>query len=239
MGSLLPSSHSVSKQSRVFLNVYDLTPLNNYLYWLGVGIHHSGIEVHGVEYAFGAHACESSGVFEVEPKSCPGFVFRRSVLLGTTDLSPSEFRDFIDRVASSYHGTSYNLMEKNCNHFTDDISKQLTGKHIPGWVNRLARIGSICSCLLPESIEYTAVHPAAEYDGYSGGQSPGCYLKLYNLKNALSFRSIFQICSSIFLMQMRTQTQILVTSKQTAMESKITFCSLQMEIQKTIYMKRP
>eukprot|EP00252_Welwitschia_mirabilis_P026157 TRINITY_DN8446_c0_g1_i2.p2 TRINITY_DN8446_c0_g1~~TRINITY_DN8446_c0_g1_i2.p2 ORF type:complete len:107 (+),score=24.73 TRINITY_DN8446_c0_g1_i2:509-829(+) len=62
-------------------------------------------------------------------------------------------------------------MEKNCNHFTDDISKQLTGKHIPGWVNRLARIGSICSCLLPESIEYTAVHPAAEYDGYSDEDS--------------------------------------------------------------------
>ncbi|KAF1870703.1 hypothetical protein Lal_00026317 [Lupinus albus] len=28
----------------VVLNVYDLTPLNNYLYWFGFGIFHSGIE---------------------------------------------------------------------------------------------------------------------------------------------------------------------------------------------------
>lgn len=28
----------------VYLNVYDLTPVNNYLYWFGLGIFHSGIE---------------------------------------------------------------------------------------------------------------------------------------------------------------------------------------------------
>lgn len=33
-----------NNNTRVVLNVYDLTPLNNYLYWLGFGIFHSGIE---------------------------------------------------------------------------------------------------------------------------------------------------------------------------------------------------
>uniref|UniRef100_A0A453CQ20 PPPDE domain-containing protein n=1 Tax=Aegilops tauschii subsp. strangulata TaxID=200361 RepID=A0A453CQ20_AEGTS len=28
----------------VVLNVYDLTPINDYLYWFGLGIFHSGIE---------------------------------------------------------------------------------------------------------------------------------------------------------------------------------------------------
>lgn len=32
----------------VYLNVYDLTPMNGYLYWAGFGIFHSGIE--GTEY---------------------------------------------------------------------------------------------------------------------------------------------------------------------------------------------
>ncbi|KAL6903369.1 hypothetical protein ACP4OV_004182 [Aristida adscensionis] len=32
----------------VVLNVYDLTPMNNYLYWFGLGIFHSGIEGWGI-----------------------------------------------------------------------------------------------------------------------------------------------------------------------------------------------
>jgi len=28
----------------VYLNVYDLTPINGYMYWAGLGIFHSGVE---------------------------------------------------------------------------------------------------------------------------------------------------------------------------------------------------
>ncbi|KAK4402188.1 DeSI-like protein [Sesamum angolense] len=89
-----PTGQSSSGRTRalVYLNVYDLTHINSYLYWFGCGIFHSGIEVaHGLEYGFGAHEYPSSGVFEVEPRSCP-------------------------------------------------VSMRLTGKPIPGWVNRLARL---------------------------------------------------------------------------------------------------
>ncbi|CAM0944974.1 unnamed protein product [Alopecurus aequalis] len=124
----------------VLLNVYDLTPVNDYLYWLGFGVFHSGIEVHGMECGFGAHDFSSSGVFEVEPKCCPGFVYRKTIWLGTTDMSREEFRSFIEKLAGKYHGNTYHLISKNCNHFTDDVCKNLTGKPIPGWVNRLARV---------------------------------------------------------------------------------------------------
>lgn len=30
--------------SPVYLNVYDLTPMNGYAYWAGFGIYHSGVE---------------------------------------------------------------------------------------------------------------------------------------------------------------------------------------------------
>ncbi|KAL1097209.1 hypothetical protein V6Z11_D05G020000 [Gossypium hirsutum] len=132
---------SHSDITNVILNVYDLTPINNYSYWVGFGIFHSGIEVHGKEYGFGAHDFPISGVFEVEPKSCPGFIYRCSILLGCINMSFSEFRALIESVASEYHGDTYHLISKNCNHFTEDIVHRLTGKHIPGWVNRLARIG--------------------------------------------------------------------------------------------------
>lgn len=77
----------------------------------------------------------------MEPRSCPGFIYRCSIPLGHINMTSSEFRTFIETVASEYHGDTYHLITKNCNHFTDDISHRLVGKWIPGWVNRLARLG--------------------------------------------------------------------------------------------------
>ncbi|XP_043697260.1 deSI-like protein At4g17486 [Telopea speciosissima] len=130
-------------------------------------VFHLIFAVHGMEFAFGAHEYPTSGVFEVEPKCCPGFVFRRSVLLGSTDMSRSEFRLFMEHHSGQYHGDSYHLIAKNCNHFTDDVCMRLTGKHIPGWVNRLARLGSFCNCLLPESIQTTTIRHLPDHPAYS------------------------------------------------------------------------
>ncbi|RWR76969.1 deSI-like protein [Cinnamomum micranthum f. kanehirae] len=164
-------------RANLFLNVYDLTSVNKYLYWFGLGIYHSGIEVHGMEFAFGAHEYPTSGVFEVEPKSCPGFVFRRSVWLGSIDMSPTEVRSFMENLSGKYLGDTYHLIAKNCNHFTDDVCNHLTGKPIPGWVNRLARLGSFCNCLLPESLQLSAVRHLPEqlhcFDRSSGSVSSG------------------------------------------------------------------
>lgn len=142
----------------------------------------------------------------MEPRKCPGFMYRTSVPLGQVNMQPSEFRTFIENMASEYHGDTYHLISKNCNHFTDDISGRLTGKRLPGWVNRLARLGtyvrrtiltfflhftisiflsqnlsgSLCSCLLPDSIQVTTVKQLPEY--HSG---------VYTL--ILFFRIMFEI----------------------------------------------
>ncbi|CAH8356170.1 unnamed protein product [Eruca vesicaria subsp. sativa] len=139
----------------VYLNVYDLTPINGYAYWFGLGIYHSGVEVHGIEYAFGAHEYPSTGVFEGEPKQCEGFTFRKSILIGKTDLGPLEVKATIEKLADKYKGSSYNLITNNCNHFCDETCIILTGNPIPSWVNRLARIGFICNCVLPATMNAT------------------------------------------------------------------------------------
>ncbi|KAJ9163140.1 hypothetical protein P3X46_022840 [Hevea brasiliensis] len=159
----ISSSQNENTDAQVVLNVYDLTSVNNYTYWFGFGIFHSGIEVHGKEYGFGAHDFPVSGVFEVEPRSCPGFIYRCSIPLGRINMPSSEFRTFIETMASEYHGDTYHLISKNCNHFSDDISHRLVGKYIPRWVNRLARLGSLCSCLLPESLQVTTIKQLPEY----------------------------------------------------------------------------
>ncbi|CAM8928815.1 unnamed protein product [Rhodiola kirilowii] len=160
------SSSSIA-ETQVFLNIYDLTPINDYMYWFGFGIFHSGIQVHGMEYGFGAHDFPASGVFEVEPKTCPGFIYRCSVPLGRIKMPPTEFRTFLESMAAEYHGDTYHLISKNCNHFSDDLCWRLTGRHIPGWVNRLAGLGAVCSCLLPESLQLTTVKQPSEYQGAS------------------------------------------------------------------------
>ncbi|KAL4335863.1 hypothetical protein GQ457_07G010790 [Hibiscus cannabinus] len=178
---LFPSDSSVRKgqsnggnnRALLYLNVYDLTPINNFIYWLGLGVFHSGIQVHGMEYGFGVHKYPTSGVFEVEPRSFPGFIFRKSVLVGSTDMSRSEFRLFMEQISDKYHGDTYHLIDKNCNHFTDDVCMQLTGKHIPGWVNRLARLGAFCKCLLPESIQGTSVRHLTDRPPFSDDERSG------------------------------------------------------------------
>ncbi|CAK9180660.1 unnamed protein product [Ilex paraguariensis] len=148
----------------VYLNVYDLTPINGYAYWVGLGVYHSGVQVHGVEYAFGAHEHPTTGIFEVEPKQCPGFTFRKSILIGKTDMGPKEVRTFMEKLAEGYSGNTYNLITKNCNHFCNDACLQLTGKPIPSWINRLARLGFLCNCVLPVGLNETTVRHITSED---------------------------------------------------------------------------
>ncbi|GLT76846.1 hypothetical protein SLA2020_484810 [Shorea laevis] len=150
----------------VYLNVYDLTPINGYAYWVGLGIYHSGVQVNGVEYGFGAHEYATTGVFEVEPKQCPGFRFRKSILIGRTDLGPQDVRSFMDKLAEEYSGNTYHLITRNCNHFCNDVCLKLTGKPIPRWVNRLARLGFLCNCVLPAGLNETKVHQVRSEDRF-------------------------------------------------------------------------
>lgn len=163
----------------VYLNVYDLTPINGYAYWVGLGIYHSGVQgkaarfwpggrgrkfvffsffsgrrvdglkhcfaVHDVEYAYGAHEQATTGIFEGEPRQCPGFRFRKSILIGRTELGAKEVRSLMEKLAEDYTGNAYHLISKNCNHFCNDACLRLTGKPIPRWVNRLATLGRLPS----------------------------------------------------------------------------------------------
>ncbi|KAK4277221.1 hypothetical protein QN277_015246 [Acacia crassicarpa] len=151
----------------VYLNVYDLTPINGYAYWFGLGVYHSGVQVHGVEYAFGAHDRSTSGIFELEPRRCPGFTFRKSICIGSTDLSVREVRAYMESIADNYAGNSYHLITKNCNHFCNDVCLKLTNKSIPRWVNRLARLGLLCNCVLPPELSDTKIRAVSSDHGAS------------------------------------------------------------------------
>lgn len=149
--------------SAVHVNVYDLWESNDSVYWCGVGIFHSGVEVYDSEYAYGAHDYTSSGIFETAPRKTPGTVgFRESVYIGHTTLSRQEVDEVCDKLGETYRGNQYHLLQRNCNHFTDSLSQELTAQRSPGWVNRLARCGHCCSCLLPAGLNPPLPPPPGE-----------------------------------------------------------------------------
>lgn len=53
---------------------------------------------------------------------------------------------------SQFGPESYNLITKNCNSFANAFVWALLRRTIPPHVNRLADIGSFCSCLLPRKM---------------------------------------------------------------------------------------
>ena len=135
----------MNKGFRVYLNLYDLSPANDFLWPIGLGLHHSGIEILGTEYSFASGA----GVFEMPPKQAPGAKFREQMELGLFSGSQADLNRALDEVRERFGPNDYNLIRKNCNHYARAVSWKLLGKDIPGYVNRLADIGTCCSYLIP------------------------------------------------------------------------------------------
>lgn len=122
--------------------------LNDYASNIGFGIFHSGIEVHGVEYAYGGHPYAFSGVFENSPQDAEelgeNFKFRQCIVIGETAFTAGAVRELIKSLGQEYRGDRYHLISRNCNHFSAVLAKALTGNDIPTWINRLANLsGSI------------------------------------------------------------------------------------------------
>ena len=149
----------VASTTTVRVHVYDLNAnYNDLAYPIGLGIHHSAVEIYDREYAFGYHDdANVTGVFDIAPKSAPHPAkYRETIEIGTSLLTEDQFADALEALRRDFPGPSYDLLKRNCNTFTETMVKVLTGKSVPGYVNRLANLGAVAHdfapCLLPTSI---------------------------------------------------------------------------------------
>ncbi len=147
------NGQSRARETKVILNIYNLHNVNYYLHAIGLGFYHTGIQINDVEYSFGGHDGSSTGVCECRPRtSFPEGTFRNSLELGTTRLTSREIIGILDQLKGDFPGNSYNVITRNCNHFSNEVSKRVLGKGIPGYVNRLACIGSVFKCCIPKEL---------------------------------------------------------------------------------------
>ena len=160
-------------QTTVHLNLYDLSPANDCLYPLGIGLHHSGVEIMGSEYSFAS----GGGVFESPPGEAPGAKFRDRIELGSFDGGSAELTAVLDRLRSNGFGADeYHLVRKNCNHFANALVWALLRKPIPPHVNRLADVANCFVWLLPKKLlQDSHVGPNGRQGGSSSSSSTAGY----------------------------------------------------------------
>eukprot|EP00442_Polarella_glacialis_P048053 CAMPEP_0115069386 /NCGR_PEP_ID=MMETSP0227-20121206/12528_1 /TAXON_ID=89957 /ORGANISM="Polarella glacialis, Strain CCMP 1383" /LENGTH=368 /DNA_ID=CAMNT_0002455781 /DNA_START=113 /DNA_END=1219 /DNA_ORIENTATION=+ len=136
----------------VYLNVFDLASalsipnaiLCNTVFNT-VGAFHAAIEVYGDEWAFYRTPNPTScGVCKsLRARQHPIHVYRQSINLGPTSLKDWEVRYLIrGKLAMKWPGGTYDLLRRNCIHFTEELALGLGVQPVPGWVTGLHQTGA-------------------------------------------------------------------------------------------------
>jgi hypothetical protein len=130
-----------SKKMDVFVNIYDLQESQSILNSMGLGTHHSGVQIGKYEYFFG-----SSGVARAEPRRQEYGTFKERVEFGKLEEGGQvRVNQVVAELRKTFPGEKYNLAHCNCNHFSAALIAALfPGREgeLPDWLNRAARLGS-------------------------------------------------------------------------------------------------
>mmetsp|Transcript_29195 Transcript_29195/g.39452 ORF Transcript_29195/g.39452 Transcript_29195/m.39452 type:complete len:183 (+) Transcript_29195:57-605(+) len=158
MGDAMSSEIDTAVQGRipVRLNIYDLGTnctgrlLNSMLRPLGTGAFHCGVEVLGYEWSFRSiPGRKSNGVFWCLPRQCRGHAYSESLHMGYSDKSEVEVLLVLQKLADVWFADDYDVMRRNCCHFSDDLCRRLGVGRIPNQFRNLADtsaavIGPLC-----------------------------------------------------------------------------------------------
>jgi len=152
----IPQEEDDELKADVFCNVYDIVPGVNAAArclksnW---GIYHTGVQVHGLEFAYGGHDDGSTGVFCAKPRSAQGARFREQVHVGRASVDPMELRQLVADLSRRWPGNMYDPFKRNCNHFSEALCQELTNSPAPPYINRFTESrfvrGMFFRCIVP------------------------------------------------------------------------------------------
>mmetsp|Transcript_6369 Transcript_6369/g.19258 ORF Transcript_6369/g.19258 Transcript_6369/m.19258 type:complete len:412 (+) Transcript_6369:45-1280(+) len=92
------------------------------------GIWHTGIVAFGREYYFGGGICVDA------PNTTPYGLPKQTHALGSTSRTQEEFLSFLRSIGHRFTVATYHLLDNNCNNFSDECARFLTGKGIPPYI---------------------------------------------------------------------------------------------------------
>lgn len=145
------TSETIAGERRgIWLNVYDLTKtigwMNDvFLRKFQLGLFHCGIEVYGKEYSFGPHTIRNgmmvsedrtkSGIKKDAPRQRKLNVYRESVYMGQTRLTPIEVSAVVKKLGTEWRQETYHLTRRNCLTFAEAFVKAIgSDLDFPSWV---------------------------------------------------------------------------------------------------------
>ena len=84
----------------------------------GGGIYHTGVEVDGVEYAYGGGSGKGSGVWAQKPYKLPacfgGATFKEAISIGVSEpLTRQELHTIMHQMAREWRMCHYNMLTRN------------------------------------------------------------------------------------------------------------------------------
>lgn len=103
------------------------------------GIFHVGVEIFNTEWKYG-YIGFGTGVCCGIPKVDAQHRFKQQICLPKTYLSPSKIAQVIEGLQLEFWGRDYDLLDKNCCHFANELCQRLGCGSIPTWVQRGANI---------------------------------------------------------------------------------------------------
>lgn len=134
--------------ANVVVHIYDVganevvTRVNEALRPLGTGAFHAAVEVYGEEWSYGGTEDDVTGVFSCVPKQCEMHTYRESLPMGRCPLSENDCAELLERMSQEWRGLDYDLLRKNCCHFSAEFVDRLGVGPMPPWVTQLAGAGA-------------------------------------------------------------------------------------------------
>lgn len=107
-----------------------------------VGLYHSGVEIFGREWSYGVNVEDRPlGITWGDPKQNTDHVYRETMVIGNTLLSPKDIVQLVEEMKSEWSQAAYDTLHRNSHHFSHALCAKLGRPGLPVWLHDLADTG--------------------------------------------------------------------------------------------------